>query len=154
VNQTVADEVIAELGSKVKNVFVHNRRRVYIDVDPEDFVDTAVYLWKDRHARFAIASGLETTAGFEVVYHFAFDRNDMILSVRVKARDKERPSLPSVAGRIKAFAFIERELHDLLGMDFPGHPDLIPLLRAEDWPEDFYPLRRTNVGPDGKESST
>ena len=48
-----------------------------------------------------------------------------------------------VADRIKAFAFIEREIHDLLGIEFEGHPNLVPLLRAEDWPEGFYPLRRT-----------
>jgi len=152
VSQIMVDEITAHLGSKVKNVFVKNPRRIYITVDPEDLVETALYLWKDRHARFAIASGLETTEGFEVVYHFPFDRNNQILSVRVKVKDGDNPSIPSAAREIPAFGFIERELHDMLGIDFPGHPDLAPLLRAEDWPECFYPLRRTNRGHSGKET--
>jgi len=154
VSQAIADEVKAQLGDKVKNVFVRNPRRIYIDIQPEDLLETAIYLWRDRHARFAIATGLETPSGFEVLYHFAFDHNDLILSVRVTVKDKENPSLPSVAPHIEAFSFIERELHDLLGIDFPEHPDLKPLLRAEDWSECFYPLRRTNAGSDGKEKGT
>jgi len=152
VSQAIVDEITARLGEKVKNVFVKNPRRIYITVDPDDFVETALYLWKDRHARFAIASGLETTEGFEVVYHFPFDRNNFILSVRVRTNGKDSPSLPSVAAHIQAFSYIERELHDMLGIDFPDHPNLAPLLRAEDWPEDFYPFRRTNRGNSGKET--
>jgi len=154
VSHPIVDEVTARLGSKVKNVIVKNPRRIYIDVEPEDLVETAFYLWKDRHARFSIASGLETTDCFEVVYHFPFDRSNFILSVRVRTRGKDNPSIPSAAADIPAFGLIERELHDLLGIDFPGHPDLATLLRAEDWPKDFYPLRRTNAGSDGKEKVT
>jgi len=29
-----------------------------------------------------------------------------------------------------------------LGIEFTGHPNLIPLLTAESWPKDKYPLRR------------
>ena len=151
-SQAIVDEITAHLGDKVKNVFVKNQRRIYINVEPEDLVETALYLWRDRHARFSIASGLETTDCFEVVYHFPFDRNNFILSVRVRTNGKDSPSLPSVAAHIQAFSYIERELHDMLGIDFPGHPNLEPLLRAEDWPEDFYPLRRTNRGNSGKET--
>jgi len=36
----------------------------------------------------------------------------------------------------------EREVHDLLGVVFDGHPDLSRLILPEDWPEDVYPLRK------------
>ena len=153
-DQPVLDEITEHLGEKIKNVFIHNPRRIYIDVAPEDWVETALYLWGERGERFVIASGLETLEGFEAIYHFAFDNDNFILSVRVKSKDKDAPSIPSMAGHAPAFGLIERELHDLLGIDFPGHPDLAPLIRAEDWPEDFYPLRRTNPGSDGKETKT
>jgi Ni,Fe-hydrogenase III component G len=153
-DQPVLDEVKEHLGDKIKNVFIHNPRRIYIDVDPEDWVETGLYLWRDRHARFAIATGLETLEGFEAIYHFAFDSDNFILSVRVKSKDKEAPSIPSMAGHVPAFDMIEREMHDLLGIDFSDHPALTPLVRSEDWPDDFYPLRRTNPGSDGKETKT
>jgi Ni,Fe-hydrogenase III component G len=43
---------------------------------------------------------------------------------------------------IKGAEFIEREMHDLLGIDFPGHPNLVRLILPEDWPDGVYPLRR------------
>jgi len=153
-----AEQFTERLGGKLVSCEVLSHRRIYMEVAPEDLPETALYLWGDRRARFNIASGLQTPGGFEVLYHFSLDEHDMVISVRVRTDEKENPVLPSVAGKIKAFNMIERELHDLLGIKFEGHPDLVPLLRAEDWPDGFYPLRRTeeraelDVGIGGKDS--
>lgn len=141
--EQIAEEFRAKLGDKILGCEVRTPRRIYAEVAPEHWAETAMYLWGDRGARFNIASGMQTRTGFEVLYHFAFDQDGVILSVRVRIDEKEAPVLPSLADRIKAFNFIERELHDLLGIKFEGHPALVPLLRAEDWPSDLYPLRRT-----------
>ncbi|MHC5035633.1 MAG: NADH-quinone oxidoreductase subunit C [Planctomycetota bacterium] len=37
---------------------------------------------------------------------------------------------------------MEREMNDLLGIVFEGHPDPRRLILADDWPEGVYPLRR------------
>ena len=123
-----------------------------MSVAPADLPETAMYLWGERKARFNIASGVELRDCFEVLYHFSFNEGDekaegpgaaVVCSVRVRTAGRENPTLPSLAGKIKALDFIERELHDLLGIVFEGHPNLAPLLTSEDWPKDFYPLRRT-----------
>jgi NADH-quinone oxidoreductase subunit C len=36
----------------------------------------------------------------------------------------------------------EREVHDLLGVVFDGHPSLERLILPDDWPEGVYPLRK------------
>ena len=141
--EQVAEDFRTRFGPKALSCEVRSPRRIYAEVAPKDLPEAALYLWGERKCRFNIASGMETRSGFEVLYHFSFDEDNMIISVRVKVEGKENPTLPSVADRIKAFNFIERELHDLLGIKFEGHPDLKPLLRAEDWPDDFFPLRRT-----------
>ena len=141
--ETVAEDFKAFLGERVLSCDVRSPRRVYAEVAPRDLPKAALYLWGDRRARFNIASGMQTPGGFEVLYHFSFDESNFIFSVRIRTDEKENPVLPSVAGEIKSFDFIERELHDLLGIVFEGHPDLKPLLTAEAWPEGFYPLRRT-----------
>jgi NADH-quinone oxidoreductase subunit C len=38
--------------------------------------------------------------------------------------------------------FYEREVYDLLGVKFRGHPNLRRLVLSEDWPEDAHPLRK------------
>jgi Ni,Fe-hydrogenase III component G len=148
----IAEELRGRLGGKLLGCDVRKPSRVYAEVAPKDLPETALFLWGERRCRFNIASGYQTRAGFEVLYHFSCDEGDekgpgdgdgVVLSVRVKTDEKDDPVLPSVADRIKAFGFIERELHDLLGIRFEGHPDPRPLLRAEDWPDGFYPLRRT-----------
>lgn len=143
VAEQIAGELRERLGGKLLGCDVRSPRRVYIEVAPKDFRETALYLWGERKCRFNIASGLQTPTGFEVVYHFSFDEKGIVLSARVKIDEKESPTLPSLARDVKAFNFIERELYDLLGIRFEGHPDPKPLLRAEDWPDDFFPMRRT-----------
>jgi NADH-quinone oxidoreductase subunit C len=59
------------------------------------------------------------------------------LKVRVPGND---PRAPSVAGIWPSAGWAEREVFDLFGIVFDGHPDLRRILMPEDW--DGYPLRK------------
>ena len=65
------------------------------------------------------------------------------LRVMIKAKapksDLRLQSLVSVA---PATILYEREVHEMLGVVFEGHPNLERLFLPEDWPENVYPLRR------------
>lgn len=146
--EDIAGELRAILGAKIIDLKTPSAKRIYMSVAPADWPETAMHLHDERRARFNIATGVELRDCFEVLYHFSFNEGDgkgegVVCSVRVLTEGRDNPTLPSVAGRIKALNWIERELHDLLGIEFDGHPDLAPLLKAEDWPDDFHPLRRT-----------
>jgi len=52
------------------------------------------------------------------------------------------PSFPSVAAKLPAALWIEREVKDLLGFNPVEHPDPRRLILPEDWPEGVYPLRK------------
>jgi Ni,Fe-hydrogenase III component G len=43
---------------------------------------------------------------------------------------------------VAAAEWIEREIHDILGIDFKNHPNLKRLILFDDWPEGVYPLRK------------
>jgi NADH-quinone oxidoreductase subunit C len=59
------------------------------------------------------------------------------MKTRVSADD---PRLPSLSPVYPSAAWPEREVFDLFGISFEGHPDLRRILMPEDWTG--YPLRR------------
>jgi NADH-quinone oxidoreductase subunit C len=75
----------------------------------------------------------------EVVYHlFSLQhRHQIVLKVEV---DRAQPSVPSVQGVWKAANWLEREVYDMLGVDFVGHPDMRRILLPDDWVG--HPLRK------------
>ena len=76
---------------------------------------------------------------FEVIYHLLSIPNKE--RVRLKVRlDGNSPSLESVTSIWPAANFFEREVYDLFGVRFEGHPYLRRLLMPEDW--DGNPLRK------------
>jgi NADH-quinone oxidoreductase subunit C/D len=77
---------------------------------------------------------------FEVIYHFLSLPHGV--RIRVKARvTEEHPVVPSVTGIWKGADFMEREVYDLMGIKFSGHPDLRRILMPEDYDEG-HPLRK------------
>lgn len=80
------------------------------------------------------------TERFEVIYQLlslAHRRR-----IRLKARlTEDHPEIASVTGIWKGADFMEREVYDLMGITFVGHPDLRRILLPEDYGEG-YPLRK------------
>ena len=75
---------------------------------------------------------------FDVVWVlYSFPRNERI---RVKTQIAEGESLPSSVPIWATANWLEREVFDLVGVRFTGHPDLRRILCPEDWVG--YPLRK------------
>jgi NADH-quinone oxidoreductase subunit C len=89
-------------------------------------------------------------AGFdphlEVVYHLSSFRNKhrIVLKVLLPRWKDDKPGhlpeVPSVTPLWRAANWHEREVYDLSGVYFTGHPDLTRILLAEDWVG--HPLRK------------
>ena len=77
---------------------------------------------------------------FEVIYQLASLKHNHKITVKTTAAGRENLSVPSIMDIYKGADYQEREIHDLLGINFEGHPDLIPLLLWEGFKG--YPLRR------------
>ena len=76
---------------------------------------------------------------FEVVY--LLGRAGAADRLTVKAQvDGEPPRLPTATGLYRAAVFPEREVYDMFGLVFDGHPDLRRILMPDDW--EGHPLRR------------
>lgn len=138
---SVKDAIKERLGRKILSWDQINSRRIYFSVKKEDIFETVKILFKDLGLRFAIASGMEVPDGLEILYHFSFDRTGEMFSVRVLIEDKKNPSIDAITPLFPGAEWIEREMWELLGINFKGHPNLKRLLLADDWPEGNYPLR-------------
>jgi NADH-quinone oxidoreductase subunit C len=84
----------------------------------------------------------------EVVYHLysmALKHGPVILRLQTENRT-DRTHLPSLIGVYRGAEFQEREVFDLFGIVFDGHPDLRRLLMWEEFTD--YPLRKDYQEPD------
>ncbi len=75
---------------------------------------------------------------FEVIYHlYSFQRNDRL---RLKVLVGEGEKVPSVTGLWPTANWLEREVYDMFGVVYDGHPDLKRILLPEGWTG--HPLRK------------
>ena len=125
----------------VTGVYEKSAKRVYIQIKPNAIVGMAQFIFKEIGARFNIASGVDARNHMEILYHFTVEEIDLVISLRVDL-PKTKLEIDSLTPVFTAAQWIEREMHELLGINFVGHPDLKPLLLPEDWPEGVYPLRK------------
>ncbi|TAN71846.1 MAG: NADH-quinone oxidoreductase subunit C [Magnetospirillum sp.] len=75
---------------------------------------------------------------FDVVYHLLSMKHNQ--RVRVKAATDEETPVPSVTGAFSAAGWFEREVWDMYGVTFSGHPDLRRILT--DYGFEGHPLRK------------
>ncbi len=143
--EDVLKEIKDKLSKKILKVYEKSPRRIYIDLKPEDIFASASFIFKDLKARFVIASGVDTREHIEILYHFAFDKLNKIISLRTRL-DRKNPEIESLTSIIRGAEWIEREIHELLGVNFRNHPKLKKLLLPDDWPKNKYPLRRDYRG--------
>lgn len=136
-------EILEEIGEKFPEVVVkiHSARRTYIRIPREGVYDFAKFLFKEKKFRLSIATGIDTRDGIEIIYHFTHDAAGTYYNIKTVV-PKDDLKIKSLATFLPAANWIEREIHELLGVDFVGHPNLKPLLTAETWPCELHPLRR------------
>jgi len=139
------EEVLDDLRKKFKDdiieVFDKSPKRVYVEIRPDSIVQVASYIFKDLKARFNTASGVDLRYHMEILYHFLIEDINLLISLRVKLQ-KPNLEIDSLAPVFEGANWIEREMHEILGINFKGHPDLKRLLLPDDWPDGVYPLRR------------
>ncbi len=125
---------------------VEFREEQTVILQPEKLVQVCTYLKRELQYDFletvTAVDWPERTLRFDVVYqllslaHQSFIR----LKVRVGQRGEEHPAVPTVTGVWPGANWYEREVYDLFGITFTGHPDLRRIMMPDDWTT--HPLRK------------
>lgn len=113
-------------------------------VEAGKILEVCLFLRDDARTRMNLLSDLcgadypKDEKRFEVLYHmYSIPLGQRL---RVKARVAEGESIPSVTSVWSTANWHEREVFDLLGVRFSGHPDLTRILMPDDW--EGHPLRK------------
>lgn len=138
----IKDEVKNRLAAKIKNWEVKNPKRVYFEIDKNDIKEIARHLYKGFGMRLATITGIDNEKNLELIFHFSLDKTGELFNVRAFITDKTNPEIDSLVDLFKSSDWVEREIHELLGINFKGRPSLKHLLLDDDWPKNSYPLRK------------
>jgi NADH:ubiquinone oxidoreductase subunit C len=80
-----------------------------------------------------------------MVYHFTSTRHRQPVVIKIQL-DRNEPSIESATDLWKTADFNEREIFEMFGVDFPGHPDLRLLILPDGW-EGKNPMRKDYEDP-------
>ncbi len=128
------------LGAPVAVATIHGGEQV-VEVPVERLL-VAVEAFREAYPKLHLSAitGRPVGDDVELLYHFYPGQG---VTLRVRCETQEAPSLtPS----LPAANWYEREIHDLLGIVFTGHPHLDPLLLSRDWdgPPPLRPERNSS----------
>ena len=150
----LADKFVEKFGTRIKVAFV-KPDRVRIDVGRDDVKEVAEFtrdVLNFDHAESVSGVDYPQDKEIEVVYHLGSYTDStlsrQILALATRAQREENPipgndatKLPSLREIFYSVEFHEREIFEMFGVYFQGHPDNRRLLLPEDW-ADLPPLRK------------
>ncbi|WP_299291360.1 NADH-quinone oxidoreductase subunit C [Nitrosopumilus sp.] len=150
----ISDKLVEKFADKVEVAFV-KEDRVRINVSKENVHEVAEFVRDGlNYDHVESVTGVDFPADkeIEVVYHIgsysdsSLGRQILVLATRAPREDNPIPGqdstkLPSLRDVFYSVEFGEREVFEMLGVYFEGHPDNRRLLLPEDW-ADLPPLRK------------
>jgi NADH-quinone oxidoreductase subunit C len=129
-----------------------SRGQLVVHVDKDNFLQIVTALRDDGYAfcsdltavDYLLAIDRPMTAGvtserFEVVVSLLNMEEGKRIRVRAQVPEAE-PTLPTLFDLFPGTEAMEREVYDLFGIVFDGHPDLTRILMPDDW--EGHPLRK------------
>jgi NADH/F420H2 dehydrogenase subunit C len=121
---------------------------IVLKIKPESIVDICRFLKDTPELQFdypASITGIDHKDRIELIYHLTSISKGGKVTLRTDL-DREKTEIDSVFPVWKGSDWQEREIYDLLGVNFKGHPELRRILLPEGW--EGHPLRKDYVIPE------
>lgn len=140
--ETFLQNAAALLESWAGNVEKPEPERLDVYIESSDLTAAVAALSKAGWGYLSVITGVDLgleDGHIEVLYHFC--EGAAITTLRVLTK-RDSPSVPSLCEIIPSASFLEREIHEMLGIECVGTPDDSKLYLPDDWPDGVYPLRK------------
>ena len=141
---------ISLLAGKVAQQITEHFPNVLIEVS-----DTSIVI--NSESLLVVAAFLKDTAGldfdylssitavdyydyFELIYQLTSIKHNHSLVLKTRCYGRENPTVPSIVSLYQGADFQEREIYDLMGIGFQGHPNLKRIVLWEGF--EGHPLRK------------
>ena len=135
-------EIAKKLGERFPQAVTHSDDTTVI-VRGDALFEVAQFLKETPGLDFdylTCLSGVDYVDYFELVYHLTSLEHNHSLVLKTRCFDREQPKVPSVCSLWRGADFQEREIYDLLGVDFVGHPNMKRIFLWEGF--EGHPLRK------------
>lgn len=139
----IRKSIEAQIPDAVTDAMVHRSETTLI-VSASRIKDVCLFLRDDESWQFKLLADLagvdwpERDSRFDVVYNLYSPAHN--LRLRLKVQVSEADVVPSVVSVWSTANWHEREVFDMFGVKFDGHPDLRRILMPDDW--EGHPLRK------------
>ncbi len=127
------------------------RTNIFVNIKREDFRKFMDLLFEIQdYPHFAVISVTDLGEDMELLYHFTIDygkqNDEKTISLRVKL-PKNDLRIETITDLIPGAMISEREIHEMVGVDFIGLEDTRHFFLPENWPKGKYPWRRDETFP-------
>ena len=115
----------------------------YLLVKNESLQAVAEYLKKEESLDFDyfnFVTAVDYYSYFEVVYRLESVKHNHSIVIKTRCNDRDNPSVPTVSEIWQGANFQEREVYDLMGIKFEGHPNLKRMFLWDGF--EGHPLRK------------
>ena len=122
--------------------------QVTITVRADSTPDVVQHLYYRRGGWLSVVVGNDErpiNGKYALYYVLSMEENDPCILVVRSEIDPDPGTFPSVAARVPACMWGEREVRDMFGLTPVGLPDPRRLVLPDDWPEGLYPLRKDSM---------
>ena len=165
--QELGDRLTARFGERIVAV-VTDAVDPWIEIKPKSLVDICTYLRDESDLRFDLlncitvidyletdpkkAAKIDWEPHLMMVYHLSSIANNTTCVLKARLPrwkddvEGQLPEMPTLNGVWRTADWHEREVFDLSGIRFLGHPDMRRILCPEDWVG--YPLRKDYIMPE------
>ena len=138
----IAKEVAEKIGERLPGAVVEYNE-IAVLVKSESVFEVCRFLNQTAGLDFDYLvdlTGVDYLDYLEVVYHLVSMKHNHSLVLKTRCYDREQPAVPSVTPIWKGADLQEREIYDLLGIRFDGHPNMKRIFLWEGF--QGHPLRR------------
>ena len=141
---TRLEKIVKVLQEKADATYEEFRGEVHVFINARQIVDALTFL-RDEH-QFSLLSAMTAvdywpaeSPRFHVIYQLTSLTQNLCIQLRVPVNGSQ-PQVPTATGVFEIANWREREVFDMFGIEFEGHPDPRRILMPEDW--EGHPLRK------------